>query len=58
MVAIGVSNTISLVNNKTQAVVVGFAVAGSSVIGVMLIRGTRKEYDGWKETGSQESSWA
>lgn len=45
-------------NNKTQAVVVGNLVGGSSAVnGMAFMRGTSDEYDAWKELGGPNSTW-
>lgn len=45
-------------SNRTQPVVIGCAVGGSSAINLMIaVRGTRSEYDGWAELGGPNSSW-
>ncbi|SPO04020.1 related to alcohol oxidase [Cephalotrichum gorgonifer] len=45
-------------NNRTQAVRIGCCVGGSSAInGMVAVRGTRSEYDGWAELGGEGSTW-
>jgi choline dehydrogenase-like flavoprotein len=45
-------------NNRTFPVLVGCVVGGSSTInGQVFLRGTREEYDSWKELGGANSSW-
>ncbi|KAH6681736.1 hypothetical protein B0J14DRAFT_679803 [Halenospora varia] len=44
--------------NRTQDIFIGCAVGGSSTInGMVLVRGTRSEYDGWTELGGPNSTW-
>ncbi|KAH8663604.1 hypothetical protein BGZ60DRAFT_379692 [Tricladium varicosporioides] len=44
--------------NRTQDIFIGCAVGGSSTInGMVLVRGTRSEYDGWSELGGPNSTW-
>lgn len=43
---------------RTQEVVVGAALGGSSAInGMVYVRGTKEEYDGWKVLGGPGSTW-
>lgn len=45
-------------NNRTQDVWIGCCVGGSSAInGMVTVRGTRSEYDGWAELGGEGSTW-
>ncbi|WYZ37881.1 hypothetical protein EsH8_II_001387 [Colletotrichum jinshuiense] len=45
-------------NSRTQAVWIGCCVGGSSAInGMVMVRGTRVEYDGWAELGGPNSTW-
>ncbi|CAI4211914.1 unnamed protein product [Parascedosporium putredinis] len=45
-------------HNRTQAVRIGCCVGGSSAInGMVAVRGTRSEYDGWAELGGPDSTW-
>jgi choline dehydrogenase-like flavoprotein len=45
-------------NNRTQQVRIGCCVGGSSAInGMVLVRGTKPEYDGWEELGGPNSTW-
>ncbi|KAF6833549.1 glucose oxidase [Colletotrichum plurivorum] len=45
-------------NNRTQFVWLGCCVSGSSAInGMVMVRGTRAEYDGWAELGGPGSTW-
>lgn len=45
-------------NNRTQDVWIGCCVGGSSAInGMVAVRGTRSEYDGWAELGGEGSTW-
>jgi choline dehydrogenase-like flavoprotein len=45
-------------NNRTQAVMIGNVVGGSSAInGMAFMRGTSDEYDGWAEIGGPNSTW-
>ncbi|KAK2773459.1 hypothetical protein FQN52_004561 [Onygenales sp. PD_12] len=45
-------------NNRTQAVTIGCCVGGSSAInGMVFVRGTKSEYDGWAELGGPDSTW-
>ncbi|KAF6811571.1 glucose oxidase [Colletotrichum musicola] len=45
-------------NNRTQFVWLGCCVGGSSAInGMVMVRGTRAEYDGWAELGGPDSTW-
>lgn len=45
-------------DNRTQAVRIGCCVGGSSAInGMVAVRGTRSEYDGWAELGGEGSTW-
>jgi len=44
-------------NNRTQDVVVGCCVGGSSAInGMVMMRGTSDEYDAWRELAGPEAS--
>ncbi|KAF9876374.1 Oxidoreductase [Colletotrichum karsti] len=45
-------------NNRTQFVWIGCCVGGSSAInGMVMVRGTKIEYDGWAELGGPDSTW-
>ncbi|RDL38732.1 Glucose oxidase [Venustampulla echinocandica] len=45
-------------NNRTQDVRIGCCVGGSSAInGMVMVRGTASEYNGWAELGGPESTW-
>jgi choline dehydrogenase-like flavoprotein len=45
-------------NNRTQAVQLGCCVGGSSAVnGMVMVRGTKPEYDGWAELGGPNSTW-
>jgi choline dehydrogenase-like flavoprotein len=45
-------------NGRTQEVIVGAALGGSSAInGMVYVRGTKEEYDGWKVLGGPGSTW-
>ncbi|PGH27490.1 hypothetical protein AJ80_00731 [Polytolypa hystricis UAMH7299] len=45
-------------NNRRQAVWIGCCVGGSSAInGMVMVRGTKEEYDGWAELGGPDSTW-
>ncbi|KAF2788865.1 GMC oxidoreductase [Melanomma pulvis-pyrius CBS 109.77] len=59
----GISYNISSIpqvnmNNRKQAVIIGCCVGGSSAInGMVFVRGTKPEYDGWAELGGPGSTW-
>ena len=45
-------------NNRRQPVLIGCAVGGSSTVnGMVFVRGTKPEYDGWSELGGPGSTW-
>jgi choline dehydrogenase-like flavoprotein len=45
-------------SGRTQEVIVGAALGGSSAInGMVYVRGTKEEYDGWKVLGGRGSTW-
>lgn len=45
-------------SGRTQEVIVGAALGGSSAInGMVYVRGTKEEYDGWKVLGGPRSTW-
>ncbi|PGH14019.1 hypothetical protein AJ79_03288 [Helicocarpus griseus UAMH5409] len=45
-------------NNRTQGVILGCCVGGSSAVnGMVFVRGTKTEYDGWAELGGPDSTW-
>ena len=45
-------------NGRTFAVGIGRAVGGSSIVnGQVMQRGTKPEYDAWKELGGADSDW-
>ncbi|KAF2709033.1 GMC oxidoreductase [Pleomassaria siparia CBS 279.74] len=45
-------------NSRSQAVIIGCCVGGSSAInGMVFLRGTKSEYDGWAELGGPNSTW-
>lgn len=45
-------------NNRTQDVRIGCCVGGSSAInGMVMVRGTASEYNGWAELGGPNSTW-
>lgn len=45
-------------NGRTQEVIIGAALGGSSAInGMVYVRGTKEEYDGWKALGGSGSTW-
>jgi len=44
--------------NRSQIVTVGRVLGGCSAInGMMFLRGTKDEYDGWAELGGEGSTW-
>ncbi|KAF2473723.1 alcohol oxidase [Lindgomyces ingoldianus] len=59
----GISYNISSIpqvdmNNREQQVRIGCCVGGSSAInGMVFVRGTKPEYDGWAELGGTKSTW-
>jgi choline dehydrogenase-like flavoprotein len=45
-------------NNREQSVLIGCCVGGSSAVnGMVFVRGTKPEYDGWAELGGPGSTW-
>jgi choline dehydrogenase-like flavoprotein len=47
-----------VLNNRRFFVGLGRAVGGSSAVnGQLQIRGTKEEYDAWKELGGPDSTW-
>jgi choline dehydrogenase-like flavoprotein len=45
-------------NNRSFNVGIGRAVGGSSTVnGQVALRGTKEEYDAWKELGGPDSDW-
>lgn len=45
-------------NNREFSVGIGCAVGGSSCVnGQVFLRGTKEEYDAWKELGGPDSTW-
>ncbi|CAO2654989.1 Nn.00g117220.m01.CDS01 [Neocucurbitaria sp. VM-36] len=45
-------------NDRTQQVRIGCCLGGSSAVnGMVFVRGTKPEYDGWAELGGPNSTW-
>ena len=45
-------------DGRTQEVFIGCTIGGSSAVnGMVFVRGTASEYDGWAELGGPGSSW-
>jgi choline dehydrogenase-like flavoprotein len=45
-------------NSREQKVLIGCCVGGSSAVnGMVFVRGTKPEYDGWAELGGSDSTW-